>query len=147
MSWNVLNSIIIPCKFRFIDEKIKLKINQWEFLNTANHTQKRQIISPAWCCQQREKVFRFSKAELFSWTHSQESEQEEREIEEKKKLEEKQKGFKQFTLSFALQTHCNCFRAQDCFFRTFWGGWWGCLVRCWQLSGDKIFICKDELVS
>ena len=30
------NSIIIPCKFRFIDEKIKLKFNQWDF---SQHSQ------------------------------------------------------------------------------------------------------------
>ena len=34
------NSIIIPCKFRFLDEKIKLEDQKVEFLNTANHTQK-----------------------------------------------------------------------------------------------------------
>ena len=30
------NSIIIPCKFRFLDEKIKSEINQWDF---SQHSQ------------------------------------------------------------------------------------------------------------
>ena len=40
------NSIIIPCKFRFLDEKIKLEDQKVEFLNTANHTQKNDKSSP-----------------------------------------------------------------------------------------------------
>ena len=32
-----VKSILNLCKFRFKDEEIKLKFNQWDFLNTANH--------------------------------------------------------------------------------------------------------------